>query len=1507
MGQNLLELVQILAKVVQNFLASGRAGGLHVLPDQVFQQGNIVLVLHRLETYHVLVDPLVEVPVLVQNVGNAAAHARGEVFAGLAQHHHSAAGHVLTAVVAHALHNRRGAGVADAESFACHAADEGLAAGGAIEGHVADDNVLAAVVGDVLGRIHDDLAAGQALAQIVVAVAYQFQGQSLGDEGAEALTAVAVADDMEGVVGQGVAEFRGNLGAENAAEGTVGVAHLHGDGSGLGLLTVEALFELLHENLHIGSLLKTKVINRLRLEVDVGVFHQGIVQQCRQIHLAGTGAGGGGLDLQQVGAAHQLFHGAHAQLCHVFPQILSHELHEVHDMLRLALELLAQFGVLGADAHGAGVQIAHPHHHAAHGNQRAGAEAEFFRAQHGGDGNIPAGHELTVGLNAHPGAQAVHDQALMSFRDAQLPGQARVMDGGVDGGRAGTAVKAGNQDDLRTGLGNAGGDGADTGFTDQLDIDSGLAVGALQVVNQLGQILNGVDIVVRRGRDQANTRGRVAALGNPGIDLRAGQLTALAGLRALSHFDLDFLGGHQVFAGDAEPGGCHLLDGAVALGAEAILGFAALAGVGLAAQAVHSDGHALVGLLRQSAVAHGCGLEAFDDTVNALHLFDGHALGGVIEVQQASQVHIVAGFVGGKGSILLEFAVVIRPDRLLQQVDGLGIVQVLFRRGAAAELVSTGAGQIHIDVQSQGVEGLTVPVFQLLLDVQQRDAAHPADGVGEILVDDVGADAHGLENLAALIGLDGGDAHFGGDLHDARQHGLVVVAHGGVVVLFQQAVMNQAADALLGKIRIDGAGAIAQESREIVHQSRLAAFQNQGHGGALTGTHQILGHRAHRQQAGDGNVVFIDVPVGQDQDIGSVPVGPVNVHEQPVNGLFQRGILIVADGNGDHLEPRHLHGLDLHQVGFRQNGVVDFQHLAVVGGLFQQVTLGAHIDGGGGDNFFPQRVNWGVRDLCEHLLEVFEQRGMGVTQHGQWGVAAHGSRRLTSVLRHLQHDGADVLVAVAEGLLQPHQLLMGVLRYPLVGHLQIVHAHQVPVQPLAVGLAAGIVGLQRFVVHQFALYGVHQQHLAGAQAVLAFNILGGNIQHAHLTGQDQPSVLGDVVAAGAQAVAVENRAHDVAVAEQNGGGAIPGLQHGGVILVEIPLLGIRALVVAPRLGDGDHHRQRQLHAVHQQELQSVIQHSGVRAALIDNGQHLGHVIFQVLAADGLLTGQHGIHVTPDGVDFAVVEDVAVGVGTVPAGGGVGGEPAVHHANGGLVVLVLQIRIEQPQLLHQEHTLIDNGAAGQAANIGLLIGLLKDPAGNVELAVKVDAGLHPLRLANKTLPDAGHTVSGLVAQHIGAGGHFPPAQEGQAFLLADDLEQLLRLIPGQFLLREEEHTDAVLPLAAKRDSGQCRRFGEEFVSDLKQNAHTIAGLALGVLTGPVFQVLHNLQGVVKSLVALSALDVHHRADAAVVVLEPWVIQSGGRRAFGEIIHIFFSSRISLPRARAAVRAAGMKKI
>ena len=95
---------------------------------------------------------------------------------------------------------------------------------------------------------------------------------------------------------------------------------------------------------------------------------------------------------------------------------------------------------------------------------------------------------------------------------------------------------------------------------DQLHVDARLRVRVLQVVDQLRQILDRVDVVVRRRRDQADAGRRVADLGDPRIDLVAGQLAAFARLGALRHLDLQIVGVDEVLAGDAEPRRRHLLD-----------------------------------------------------------------------------------------------------------------------------------------------------------------------------------------------------------------------------------------------------------------------------------------------------------------------------------------------------------------------------------------------------------------------------------------------------------------------------------------------------------------------------------------------------------------------------------------------------------------------------------------------------------------------------------------------------------------------------------------------------------------------------------------------------------------------------------------------------------------------------------------------------------------------------------------------------------------------------------
>ena len=154
----------------------------------------------------------------------------------------------------------------------------------------------------------------------------------------------------------------------------------------------------------------------------------------------------------------------------IMPQLLRDEFHEIHHVFGLAAEVFPQLRPLGGNAHRAGVEIAHAHHDAAEAHQRRGGKAEFLCAQHAGDGHVAAGHELAVGLEAHAAAQAVGDEALVRLGQAELPGQAGVIDG-ASGRGAGSAVVAGDEDRLRARLGDARGDGADARLGDELDGD----------------------------------------------------------------------------------------------------------------------------------------------------------------------------------------------------------------------------------------------------------------------------------------------------------------------------------------------------------------------------------------------------------------------------------------------------------------------------------------------------------------------------------------------------------------------------------------------------------------------------------------------------------------------------------------------------------------------------------------------------------------------------------------------------------------------------------------------------------------------------------------------------------------------------------------------------------------------------------------------------------------------------------------------------------------------------
>ncbi len=224
----------------------------------------------------------------------------------------------------------------------------------------------------------------------------------------------------------------------------------------------------------------------------------------------------------------------------------------------------------------------------------------------------------------------------------------------------------------------------------------------------------------------------------------------------------------------------------------------------------------------------------------------------------------------------------------------------------------------------------------------------------------------------------------------------------------------------------------------------------------------------------------------------------------------------------------------------------------------------------------------------------------------------------------------------------------------------------------------------------------------------------------------------------------------------------------------------------------------------------------------------------------------------------------------PAGIGVGAEPGVNHRQRRFIIRRLQIRIILAELLHQKHAFVDNRAAGQGSHISVVIALLKHPANHIEAAVKGQTRFQLLRLFHKSLHNTGHTVQRLFSKYAGIYRHHPPAKEDKPLLLNDNLKHLFRLVSGQLILGKEEHAHAVLPLPAQPDTrGLCGAF-EKSVGNLQQNPHAVAGFPLGVLSCPVFQILHDFDGVLHGFMGFHAAYIDHRADSAVVMLKPGVV-------------------------------------
>ena len=415
-----------------------------------------------------------------------------------------------------------------------------------------------------------------------------------------------------------------------------------------------------------------------------------------------------------------------------------------------------------------------------------------------------------------------------------------------------------------------------------------------------------------------------------------------------------------------------------------------------------------------------------------------------------------------------------------------------------------------------------------------------------------------------------------------------------------------------------------------------------------------------------------------------------------------------------------------------------------------------------------------VRHLGEELLEEVVDRAVLVGEDGERGIVAHRTDRIALLRDQGPEHEAEGLAGVAERLQAAGQVVAAHRGLGLCGVavalrcLDELREVGAPFEPLGIGAPRGDAALQFLVGDDAAAVEVDQEHPPRLQSPLAEHAFGLDRDDPGLGGHDHQVVVGDVVAAGAEAVAVEHGADVAAVGEDDRRRPVPRLHQAGVVVVERLLGGVHLRIVLPRLRDHHHDRLLQGAAREQQELKHVVEAAGIGAVGLDDGEGERQIVAEQVALEHTLAGVHPVHVAAQRVDLAVVAHEAVRLGTVPGGEGVGGEAGVDHRQVRFVVRLGEVREERHELARSQHALVDHHPGRQGADVEHLRlgeGVAAAQPDRRLFADQVQLALEGVLVERRTgadeeLLDDRHRVDGCGAdvRDIGPGRHLAPADQ-----------------------------------------------------------------------------------------------------------------------------------------------------
>jgi hypothetical protein len=192
--------------------------------------------------------------------------------------------------------------------------------------------------------------------------------------------------------------------------------------------------------------------------------------------------------------------------------------------------------------------------------------------------------------------------------------------------------------------------------------------------------------------------------------------------------------------------------------------------------------------------------------------------------------------------------------------------------------------------------------------------------------------------------------------------------------LGQELAETHVLDGLEGHVGVHRGGPETEEAGEVVYLAGLSGLDDEAAPRAQALADEVVVHRGDRKERRNGGVVGVHRAVGQDEDLVAVEDVLLGLPAEPVEGtLHAAGVGLEAGGDGLGLEVLPVDPAQPLQVLVGEDGLGQLDHVGVLGAVHQDVALAPDVGDEAHHHLLADRVDGGVGDLGEELMEVVEE------------------------------------------------------------------------------------------------------------------------------------------------------------------------------------------------------------------------------------------------------------------------------------------------------------------------------------------------------------------------------------------------------------------------------------------------------------------------------------------------------------------------------------------------------